>query len=115
MYQQNLICYSLFRRRGITDRLRNFGPDHIRSQWSRRKIIFQCIFRGGLHDQKHYLSMSDRLSSYLCRSEYTGSRVPISGMDDINVTSINAVRYAGDRIYCRLAINHAEAQKEVSR
>jgi hypothetical protein len=61
------------------------------------------------HDQKHYLCMPDRFCSHLCCSKYPGGRVPISGMDDINVTRINAVRYAGDRIYCRLAIDHAEA------
>ena len=66
------------------------------------------------YDQKHYFYMSDRFRSYLCRSKYSGSRVPISGMDDINIEGINAVRYAGYRIYCRLAIDHADAQKEVS-
>ena len=52
--------------------------------------------------------MSDRFRSYLCRSKYPGGRVPISGMDDINVTGINAIRHAGDWIYCRLAIDGAE-------
>jgi hypothetical protein len=66
------------------------------------------------YDQKYYLCMSDRFSSYLCRSKYSGGRIPISGMDDINVTGIDAVRHTGDRIYCRLVIDHAQAQEKVS-
>jgi hypothetical protein len=56
--------------------------------------------------------MSDRFCSHLCCSKYPGRRVSISGMDDINVKSTNAVRYAGDRIFCRLAIDLAERQKK---
>jgi len=63
------------------------------------------------HDQKYYLHMSDRTRSYFCRSKHPGSRIPLYGMDDINVTSINAVRYAGNRIHCRLAIDLAERQE----
>ena len=66
------------------------------------------------HDQKYYFCMPDRFRSYFCRSKYPGGRVPVSGLDDIHVAGINAVRHAGDRIFCRLAIDHAEAQKRVS-
>jgi hypothetical protein len=52
--------------------------------------------------------MPDRFGAYICCSKHPGGRIPVSGMDIPGVKGIDAVRSAGDWVYCRLVIEIAQ-------
>ena len=52
--------------------------------------------------------MHDCVCPYFCCSKYSGSGVPVSGMDDLDVQGTDAVWNFGDWIYRWLAIEIAE-------
>ena len=67
------------------------------------------------YDTKHYFYLSDRVGSYLCPSEYPGGRVPVSGMDNLDFKSTNAVFNSGDWICWRLAVENSQSQARTER